>query len=111
MSILPKPLSAMNLSEKLSIANNIYVAYPRFKEILSAIDYCHNSFNLKNEPECLFLKGETGAGKTTILQSYAQKFPRLETDSGTVITVLSVSIPSPATLNLPTSKARGFLPT
>ncbi|MHC5772160.1 MAG: TniB family NTP-binding protein, partial [Nostoc sp.] len=71
MPKIPKSLSNMTLSEKLSIANNIYVAYPRFKEILSAIEDCHNFSNLKDEPECLFLKGETGAGKTTIFKSYA----------------------------------------
>lgn len=104
MPKIPKSLSYMTLSEKLSIANNIYVAYPRFKEILSAIEDCHNFSNLKDEPECLFLKGETGAGKTTIFKSYAQKYPRVETDSGTIVKLLSVTIPSPATVKSVVSK-------
>lgn len=93
-----KPLKDLTLSERLCIANNIYVAYPRFKEILSAIDDCHHLSNLKDEPECLFLKGETGAGKTTILKSYAQNYPRCETPLGTEVRLLSITIPSPATV-------------
>jgi hypothetical protein len=89
--------SEMTLVQRLAIANNIYVAYPRFKEILSVIDDCHH-FYFKDEPECLFLKGETGTGKTTILKSFAAKYPRYETAEGTVVPILSVTIPSPATV-------------
>ncbi|PMB27369.1 TniB family NTP-binding protein [Fischerella thermalis] len=88
----------MTLSERLYIANNVYVLYPRFKEILAAIDDCHHFSNLKDEPECLFLKGETGAGKTTILKSYARNYPRYQTPDGTIVPVLEVTIPSPATV-------------
>ena len=93
-----KPLKEMTLAERLYIANNVYVLYPRFKEILAAIDDCHQFSNLKDEPECLFLKGETGAGKTTILKSYAQNYPRYQTQDSTIIPVLEVTIPSPATV-------------
>jgi Cdc6-like AAA superfamily ATPase len=98
MLVNQKPLAEMDWREKLYIANNIYVAYPRFKEVLSAINDCHQFSNLKDEPECLFLKGETGAGKTTILRSYAQDYPRKETPDGSIVPVLSVTIPSPATV-------------
>lgn len=94
----------MALSERLYIANNIYVVYPRVKEIFSAIDYCHHFSNLKDEPECLFLKGETGTGKTTIFRSYAQEYPRKETPIGTVVPVLYVTIPSPATVKTVVTK-------
>lgn len=93
-----KPLKEMTLVKRLYIANNVYVLYPRFKEILAAIDDSHQFSNLKDEPECLFLKGETGAGKTTILKSYAQNYPRYQTQDSTIIPVLEVTIPSPATV-------------
>lgn len=98
MSIPQKDELETTISSKLYIVNNIYVVYPRLKEILSAIDYCHRFSNLKDEPECLFLKGETGAGKTTIYKSYAQNYPREYTTDGTIVPVLSVTIPSPATV-------------
>uniref|UniRef100_A0A0C1R924 TniB protein n=2 Tax=Tolypothrix TaxID=111782 RepID=A0A0C1R924_9CYAN len=93
-----KVFEEKTFSERLYIANNIYIMYPRFKEILSAIDDCHHLSDLKDEPECLFLKGETGTGKTTILKSYCQNYPRRETSTGSVVPVLSVTIPSPATV-------------
>jgi len=99
-----KPFNEMTLLERLYIANNIYVSYPRFKEILSAINDCHHFSNFKDEPECLFLKGETGTGKTTIFKSYAADYPRSETDSGSIVPLLSVTIPSPATVKSLVSK-------
>lgn len=93
-----KPLKEMTLLERLYITNNVYVLYPRLKEISAAISDCHHLSNLKDEPECLFLKGETGAGKTTILKSYAQNYPKSETSDGTIVPILEVTIPSPATV-------------
>lgn len=104
MLINKESLTEMDWKERLYIANNIYVAYPRFKEILSAIDDCHHFSDLKDEPECLFLKGETGTGKTTILKSYAQAYPRQETPYGSIVPLLSISIPSPATVKSVVSK-------
>ncbi|MGQ4648873.1 TniB family NTP-binding protein [Lyngbya aestuarii] len=94
----------MTFKERLYIVNNIYVVYPRFKEILSAIDDCRHFSDLKDEPECLFLKGATGAGKTTLIKSYEKDYPRKETPEGTVVPILSVTIPSPATVKSVVSK-------
>ena len=99
-----KPFSTLTFSEKLYIVNNIYIVYPRFKEILTAIDNCHHLSNLKDEPECLFLKGATGAGKTTLIKSYEQDYPKRETSDGTIVPVLSVTIPTPATVKSFVSK-------
>lgn len=90
--------SQMTTAQRLYIANNIYVAYPRFKEILTAIDDCYQLSDLKDEPECLFLSGATGTGKTTLLRTYAADYPRQETKEGTIVPILSVTIPSPATV-------------
>ncbi len=90
--------SQMTTAQRLYIANNIYVAYPRVKEILTAIDDCYQLSDLKDEPECLFLSGATGTGKTTLLRTYAADYPRQETKEGTIVPILSVTIPSPATV-------------
>ncbi len=104
MQMNKKPFSTLTFSEKLYIVNNIYIVYPRFKEILTAIDDCHHLSNLKDEPECLFLKGATGAGKTTLIKSYEQDYPKRETSDGTIVPVLSVTIPTPATVKSFVSK-------
>jgi hypothetical protein len=104
MLLNQKPIQDMTLPEKLHIANNIYISYPRFKEILSAIDDCYHFSEFKHEPECLFLKGETGTGKTTLFKSYALNYPRKDTTEGSIVPLLSITIPSPATVKSVVSK-------
>ena len=52
-------MTEKTLAQKLQVINNIYVMYPRFQETLMAIDYCHHFSFGKDEPECLFLSGQT----------------------------------------------------
>ncbi|MEH2124254.1 MAG: TniB family NTP-binding protein [Nostoc sp.] len=97
-------LLKMTLPEKFQIINNIYVLYPRLQEILEAIEYCHHFSSGKAEPECMFLSGNTGVGKTTIYKAYANKYPKLVTRSGTFVPILAVTIPSPATVKTVVTK-------
>lgn len=104
MSKTQPQLCAMTAAQRLKIANNIYISYPRFKEILGAIEYCHHFSCCKDEPECMFLSGPTGVGKTTIYRTYASKYPRQITPEGTNIPILAVTIPAPATVKTVVSK-------
>ncbi len=81
----------MTTAERLKIANNIYISYPRFKEIIGAIEYCHHFSSCKDEPECMFLSGSTGVGKTTIYRTYASRYPRQITLKGTMVPILAVT--------------------
>ena len=99
-----KNWSKMTIKEKLEIVNNIYVSYPRFKEIINSFDYCHHFSCCKDEPECMFLSGQTGVGKTTIYRSYASRYPRQITEEGTIIPILAVTIPAPATVKTVVTK-------
>lgn len=94
----------ISLAEKLQIINNIYVLYPRLQEVLAAIEYCHHFSLGKSEPECMFLSGQTGVGKTTIYKAYANKYPRQVTKDGTLVPILAVTIPSPATVKTVVTK-------
>ena len=104
MNMTEKTLAQKTLAEKLQCINNIYVIYPRFQETLMAIDYCHHFSFGKDEPECLFLSGQTGVGKTTIYKTYAKKYPRKVTREGTVVPILAVTIPAPATVKTVVTK-------
>jgi len=97
-------LSLMTLEEKIKLTNQIYISYPRFQEVLSAIDYCHHFSSCQDEPECLFLTGETGVGKTTIYRTYAYNYPRKMTNEGAIIPILAVTIPAPATVKTVVTK-------
>lgn len=50
------------------------------------------------EPHCLSLEGVTGAGKSTLIRTYLQAFPRYETETGTQIPVFYIATPSPVTV-------------
>ena len=94
------PESEQEQRERLLIVNNVYADYPLFDEIMEDIERCHDSPNLKkkNDPDCFFLTGCTGAGKTTIYETYVQDYPIREEEDGTVVPVVCAVIPPPATI-------------
>lgn len=94
----------MSLDQRIRIANNIYVSYPRFKEIIDAIEYCHHFSSCKDEPECMFLSGTTGVGKTRIYRTYASKYARYRNSQGATIPILATAILAPATVKAVVSK-------
>ena len=74
------------------------IRYPRFKELHEEIRTCQALSRIAGEPHCMALEGVTGAGKSTLVKSYAQAFPRRETPEGTYVPVLYMEVPSPATV-------------
>lgn len=86
--------------ERIIAANQVYASYPLFNRVLEDIYECHYSpeTNGDDDPDCLLLIGEAGAGKTTIYKTYAQNYPRQETDEGSVVPILYTPIPVPATV-------------
>ena len=104
MSSTKSKFGSMTLAQRLKVVNSTYISYPRFDEILGAIEYCHYFSSCKDEPECLFLSRHTGVGKTTIYRTYASKYPQYVTRDRTVIPILAVTIPSPATVKAVVSK-------
>jgi Bacterial TniB protein len=94
------PESEQDQRERLLIVNNVYADYPLFDEIMEDIERCHDSPNLKknSDPDCLFMTGCTGAGKTTIYDTYVQDYPIREDEDGTVVPVVYAVIPPPATI-------------
>lgn len=90
--------SGLSTHERICLAQKIYISYPRLNELHNKIAYCHQHSKYLAEPECLFIKGPTGVGKSTLYRHYEQNFPRVETEEGTQIPVLSATIPVPATV-------------
>ncbi len=104
MQSTQQSLQKMPLKQRLNMVNNLYISYPRFKDILSAIEYCHHFSYCKDEPECMFLAGQSGVGKTTIYKTYANLYPRQINPEGTTVPILAVTIPAPATVKTVVSK-------
>jgi hypothetical protein len=77
---------------------SIYIEYPRLKALLAQIEHCRMYSKLAAEPECMFIGGWQGAGKTTLQDYYAQRYPRVERDEGaTIVPVLCGRVPNRAT--------------
>ena len=74
------------------------IRYPRLKELHQAIQLCAVLSEAAGEPQCMALMGVTGAGKSTVARTYAQAFPRTETNHGARIPVVYLETPSPATI-------------
>lgn len=86
------------MDERIDRVNKILVHYPRFQAILDKIEHCHKSSRYSAEPECLFVSGPTGAGKSTIRDLYCKRHPRVETSERTMVPVLWANIPAPTTV-------------
>ena len=82
----------------MSAAGTTLIRYPRLKELHQAIQLCAVLSEAAGEPQCMALMGVTGAGKSTVARTYAQAFPRTETNHGARIPVVYLETPSPATI-------------
>ncbi len=90
--------SRMADADRVAMAERIFIKYPRLKEILGKVADCHRNAKLAAEPPCLFVTGPTGAGKTTISRYFRENHPRRASEEGTVVPVLTATIPSPASV-------------
>ena len=74
------------------------IRYPRFNALHADIQMCQELSTTSGEPQCMALEGRPGAGKTTLVTTYAAAFPRYETAEGTKVPVFYVETPSPVTV-------------
>jgi hypothetical protein len=79
-------------------SHHALIRYPRFKELLEDIQMHQQLSRFASEPQNISLEGDTGTGKTTLVKTYAQQFHRQEGPHGTLIPVLYLEMPSPATV-------------
>jgi hypothetical protein len=86
------------LATPVDRANAILIRYPRFNKLVSNIQLCRDMSKTAGEPQCIILEGVPGAGKSTLVKSYAESCSRYETPSGTKVPVFYVETPSPATV-------------
>lgn len=84
--------------KRLPYVEQIRVVYPRWEAILNEIKRCYERQPYAAEPPCLLMLGPTGAGKSSLLNSYVQQYPFTKTEHGFIAPVLYAAIPSPATV-------------
>src|SRR5215831_748955 len=82
--------------ERLAYVEQIRVLYPRWQEVIAEIRRCHQMNTLAAEPQCLILVGPTGAGKTTLIDSYTRNYPAVTSETSIRRPVVQATIPTPA---------------
>ncbi|KMT67002.1 TniB family NTP-binding protein [Catenovulum maritimum] len=85
---------------------SIFVLTPKLKEILELMDDCCQDSKVTNDPLCMLVTGDTGAGKTTLIEHYIKQIPPVETINSSKIPLLSTTLPENAT---PVSAAQQLL--
>src|SRR5947207_1276002 len=71
-------------TERIRWVHQIRIFYPLWSKILAEVRRCHQMQPIAAEPPCLLLVGPSGAGKTTLVKSYAQKYPAIVTKTVTL---------------------------
>lgn len=84
--------------ELLKKIATIRIRYPIFNAILSDMERCLTESPDLREPLCMLITGETGVGKSTLIDTFHDMHPSQNTDDGIETPVLVASVPLPATI-------------
>ena len=99
-------------AERYALLEQILITHPGFTDLLAELDYCnrYTQSHSTHNPPCLAILGETGAGKTTLVQEWLARHHnvRSETPEGSRIPYLYVSVPAKASIK---GTAAAFLST
>lgn len=60
---------------QLEMVESIRVMHPKIKEIMALVSECHMTYKITPEPQCMFVTGDWGCGKTTVAEMYKQRLP------------------------------------
>jgi hypothetical protein len=88
-----------SLEDKIRLVERLIVIHPQMQAVLDKIEYCREHAKHALEPVGLLITGEKGAGKTTIKNVYVEKHCIKRTKTATVMTVVQITIPVPATVS------------
>lgn len=91
-----RDFSKMSRIERQILAERIFIEYPRLTKLLKKINHCHQYSKIAAEPECMFISGYAGTGKTTLYEYYERQYPRTISGDGANIPVLSAVVPQRA---------------
>lgn len=84
--------------ERLKRVRSARVLHPRMAQILKKVDRCRRMTGISEEPECLFVKGLAGVGKSTLMRLYCRQHPRRVHPEGSIVPVFYANVPAPASI-------------
>ncbi|NNP76182.1 hypothetical protein A7P54_07090 [Acinetobacter sp. Ac_3412] len=85
-------------ADRIQKIESIFIKYPRVTEILNSIEECREMSKLSDEPQCMFITGGSGVGKTSLIRQYSDRWPPIEMPDGDILPVFKTSIPASATI-------------
>lgn len=94
--MLDTEIRQLTKEEKHMMVERLIIRYPHFNHTKLQLNHCLNFSKISAEPECILITGERGAGKTTIMNSFASAFPRRITSEGIIVPILKGRVPAPA---------------
>lgn len=77
---------------------NVIIMHEAFSDAIDRIEMAQSHKDKRRQPECLALLGESGAGKSFLIDFVKSKNPSSETDEGMVIPLVCASVPSKPTI-------------
>lgn len=83
--------------KRIKTIQEIFIPTPHLQSIIDQMKKCRELSKLngyKVEPDCVLVTGETGVGKTTLIEQYMSKSPRLILEDKTKVPVLSTYLPT-----------------
>ena len=82
--------------EKHLRVERLIIRYPHFNHINLQLRHCLKFSKISAEPECVLITGNRGAGRTTIMNSFAAEYPHRITPEGIIVPILKARVPAPA---------------
>ncbi|HEY0070340.1 MAG TPA: TniB family NTP-binding protein, partial [Chloroflexia bacterium] len=91
---------ALDGRERIPYVKALRVFPTWWEPTLAAMQECHEENDGESEPQCMIVTGPTGAGKSTLVKSYRDKYPpkdvEVEDEIWAIQRAVYVSTPSPA---------------
>jgi hypothetical protein len=86
----------MSPVERCAKVERIFIPHGRFEKLLELVRHCHEYSKISAEPECMFIGGYAGTGKTTLQEYYARQFPHTVLEERTLVPVICGRVPQRA---------------
>lgn len=83
---------------KLESIASVLIRTRRFNELEAVIREGQALTRIGAEPHCIAIEGEAGVGKTTLVKSYANRFPAEQSQLGLIRPIFYILTPSPVTV-------------
>jgi hypothetical protein len=89
----------MSKEEKYQVLKDMRIVYPSFAKALELIKKCHESTKKSVNPQCMLITGKSGAGKSTVFDTFIKLHDKIiEEETRTKRVLLWAELPSPITL-------------